>query len=36
MNNAKQVQSSSSDNQEISKTKDQAPELINENEQNEP
>jgi len=34
MNNAKQVQSSSSDNQEISKTKDQTPELTNENEQN--
>ncbi|XP_014522338.1 SWI/SNF complex subunit SWI3A [Vigna radiata var. radiata] len=34
VNNAKQVQSSSSDCQEISKTKDQPPELTNENEQN--
>jgi len=34
VNNAKQVQSSSSDNQEISKTKDQSPEFTNENEQN--
>ncbi|CAJ1974338.1 unnamed protein product [Sphenostylis stenocarpa] len=34
VNNAKQVQSSSSDNQEISKSKDQPPELTNENEQN--
>ncbi|ESW09501.1 hypothetical protein PHAVU_009G132800 [Phaseolus vulgaris] len=34
VNNAKQVQSSSSDNQEISKTKDQPPEPTNENEQN--
>ncbi|XP_027364733.1 SWI/SNF complex subunit SWI3A [Abrus precatorius] len=35
MNNAKQVQSSSSDHQEISKTKDQSPDdLTNENEQN--
>ncbi|WVZ18476.1 hypothetical protein V8G54_005798 [Vigna mungo] len=34
VNNANQVQSSSSDCQEISKTKDQPPELTNENEQN--
>ncbi|TKY73677.1 SWI/SNF complex subunit SWI3A [Spatholobus suberectus] len=34
MNTAKQVQSSSSDNQETSKTKDHSPELTNENEQN--
>ncbi|KAJ1417884.1 Winged helix-like DNA-binding domain superfamily [Sesbania bispinosa] len=34
MNNAKQVQSSSSDHQETSKTQDQSPELTNENEQN--
>jgi len=34
VNNTKQVQSSSSDYQEISKTKDQPPELTNENEQN--
>lgn len=34
MNNAKQVQSSSADNQETSKTNDQSPELPNENEQN--
>lgn len=34
MNNAKQVQSSLSDNQEISKTQDQSPELANENQQN--
>jgi len=36
MNNAKQVQSSSSDNQEISKTKDQTHALTNENKQNGP
>ncbi|RDX64453.1 SWI/SNF complex subunit SWI3A, partial [Mucuna pruriens] len=34
INTAKQVQSSSSDNQETSKRKDQSPELTNENEQN--
>lgn len=34
MNNVKQVQSSSSDHQETSKTQDQSPELKNENEQN--
>ncbi|KAK7350717.1 hypothetical protein VNO77_09617 [Canavalia gladiata] len=34
MNNAKKVESTSSDHQETSKTKDQSPELSNENEQN--